>query len=119
MSQTFEFYIVDPISWKDTTPLNQIKSCSISRDEETQTLGSATIDTTEVLDECYVRVYLVVGQNGSTEKVALGTFLVQTPSVSHDGNGHAADAGTVARERGDLQAVLSRLHEEGRTRPHS
>lgn len=85
MSQTFEFYVVDPISWKDTTPLNQIKSCSISRDEETQTLGSATIDTTEVLDECYVRVYLVVGQNGSTEKVALGTFLVQTPSVSYDG----------------------------------
>lgn len=85
MTQTFEFYIVDPLTWKDTILLEHIKSCSISRDEETQTLGSATIDTTEILDECYIRVYLVVGQNGKTEKVALGTYLVQTPSTSHDG----------------------------------
>lgn len=85
MNQTFEFYVVDPISWKDTVPLNQIKSCSINRDDETETRGSATIDTTEELDECYIRIYLVVSQNGVTEKVALGTFLMQTPSVSHDG----------------------------------
>lgn len=85
MTQTFEFYVVDPLTWKDTIPLTQITSCSINRDEESQTLGSATIDTTEELDECYVRVYLVVGQNGVTEKVALGTYLVQTPSISHDG----------------------------------
>lgn len=85
MSQTFEFYVVDPLTWKDTTPLTHIKTCSINRDEEVETLGSATIDTTEILDECYVRVYLVVIQNGVTEKVALGTFLVQTPSISNDG----------------------------------
>lgn len=85
MSQTFEFYIVDPLTWKDTTLLKHIKSCSISRDSEVETLGSATIDTTEVLDECYIRVYLVVNQNGVTEKVALGTFLAQTPSTSYDG----------------------------------
>ena len=85
MTQTFEFYKVDPLTWKDTTPLNQIKYCSISRDEESQTRGSASIDTTEELDECYIRVYLVVNQNGITEKVALGTYLAQTPSVSHDG----------------------------------
>lgn len=85
MKQTFEFYMVDPLTWKDTIPLNQIKSCNIDRDDESQTRGSATIDTTEVLDECYVRVYLVVVQNGVTEKVALGTYLVQTPSVSYDG----------------------------------
>lgn len=85
MTQTFEFYKVDPLTWKDTTPLTQIKSCTINRDEESETLGSATIDTTEQLDECYIRVYLVVGQNGVTEKVALGTYLAQTPSVSNDG----------------------------------
>lgn len=89
MTQTFEFYMVDPFTWKDTTPLTHIKSCSINRDEEVETLGSATIDTTEVLDECYVRVYLVIGQNGVTEKVALGTYLVQTPSVSYDGKSNS------------------------------
>lgn len=89
MTQTFEFYTVDPLTWKDATPLNHVTSCSINRDEESQTLGSATIDTTEELDECYVRVYLVVGQNGVTEKVALGTYLVQTPSVSYDGKSNS------------------------------
>lgn len=85
MTQTFEFYIVDPTTWKDTTLLTQIKSCSINRDEDSQTLGSATIDSTEILDECYIRVYLVASQNGYTEKIALGTYLVQTPSISFDG----------------------------------
>lgn len=85
MTQTFEFYKVDPLTWKDSLPLTQIKSCNITRDEEVQTLGSATIDTTEDLEECYVRVYLVVNQNGITEKVVLGTYLVQTPSLSYDG----------------------------------
>lgn len=85
MSQTFEFYRVDPLTWKDTDLLTQIKSCSIDRDESVQTLGSATIDTTEIIDECYVRIYLVADQNGVVEKVALGTYLVQTPSVSFDG----------------------------------
>lgn len=85
MNRTFEFYKVDPITWKDTDKLEYIKSCTISRDEETQTLGSATIDTTEIIDECYVRIYLVASQNGVSEKIALGTFLIQTPSVSYDG----------------------------------
>ena len=89
MSQTFEFYIVDPLTWKDTTLLTHIKTCNINRDEEAETLGSATIDTTEILDECYVRVYLVVIQNGVTTKVPLGTFLVQTPSTSYDGMSHS------------------------------
>lgn len=100
MTQTFEFYTVDPLTWKDSTLLTQIKSCSINRDEESQTRGSATIDTTEVLDECYVRIYLVVNQNGVTEKVALGTYLVQTPSVSFDGksNNISMDAYTPLME---------------------
>lgn len=89
MTQTFEFYKVDPLTWKDATVLTQIKSCSISRDEESQTLGSATIESTEHLDECYVRIYLVVSQNGVTEKVALGTYLAQTPSTSYDGKSSA------------------------------
>lgn len=85
MTQTFEFYKVDPLTWKDTELLDKIRSCSIDRDEETQTLGSAIIDATEVLDECYIRIYLIASQNGNTEKVALGTYLVQTPSTSYDG----------------------------------
>lgn len=85
MQQTFEYYLVDPITWKDTKQLNNVKSCTIDRDYETATLGSATIDVTESTGECYIRVYLVTIQNGVRERHPLGTFLVQTPSTSFDG----------------------------------
>lgn len=85
MQQTFEYYIVNPNTWKDVSPLNNIKSCSISRDAEADTLGSASIGITESVGECYIRVYLVTIQNGVKEKHPLGTFLVQTPASSFDG----------------------------------
>ena len=85
MQQTFEYYLVDPITWKDTKQHNNVKSCTIDRDYETATLGSATIDVTESTGECYVRVYLITIQNGVRERHPLGTFLVQTPSTSFDG----------------------------------
>ncbi len=85
MQQTFEYYLVDPITWKDTKQLNNVKSCTIDRDYETTTLGSATIDVTESTGECYVRVYLITIQNGVRERHPLGTFLVQTPSTNFDG----------------------------------
>ena len=85
MQQTFEYYVVDPGTWKDVRLIDNVKSCTITRDSEVETLGSATIDTTESIGECYVRVYLITIQNGVKEKHPLGTFLVQTPSISFDG----------------------------------
>lgn len=85
MQQTFEYYTVDPGTWEDVEQLKNVKQCTISRDLETETLGSATIDVTDLFGECYVRVYLVTIQNGITEKHPLGTFLVQTPTSNFDG----------------------------------
>lgn len=85
MSQTFEYYTVDPLTWKTVKKINTIKSCSIDRDSETDTLGSATIDTTELLGECYIRPVLVTVQDRIEESHPLGTFLVQSPSESFDG----------------------------------
>lgn len=85
MQQTFEYYIVDPGTWKDVKLLTNVKSCTINRDLEAETLGSATIDITESVGECYIRVYLITIQNGLKERHPLGTFLVQTPSSSFDG----------------------------------
>ena len=85
MQQTFEYYVVDPNTWKDTKKLDNVKSCTITRDSDAETLGSATIDVTESLGECYIRVYLITIQNGVKERHPLGTFLVQTPSSSFDG----------------------------------
>lgn len=85
MQQTFEYYVVDPITWKDTKKLDTIISCSITRDLETETLGSASFKVSDFIGECYIRVYLITIQNGITEKHPLGTFLVQTPSTSFNG----------------------------------
>lgn len=85
MTQTFEYHLVDPGTWKDVRKIDNVRSCTINRDSDVETLGSATIDTTEMLGECYVRVYLITIQNGLREKHPLGTYLVQTPSTSFDG----------------------------------
>ena len=41
MSQTYEFYIVDPGTWKDLKKLNVVATSSINRDTYVETLGSA------------------------------------------------------------------------------
>ncbi len=85
MQQTFEYYTVDPGTWKDVKKLDNVKSSSISRDSEADTLGSASFEVTDSVGESYIRVYLITIQNGVREKYPLGTFLVQTPSSSFDG----------------------------------
>ena len=85
MQQTFEYYTVDPVSWKDVQKLDNVTKSTIVRDLEVETLGNATIDVTETVGESYVRIYLITIQNGLKEKFPLGTFLVQTPSSSFDG----------------------------------
>lgn len=88
MTQTFEYYMVDPDTWKDERPIENVSSCSINRDRTSSTLGSATIDCDEDLGECYFRAYLVVIQNGVQYKRPLGTYLLQTPSKKFDGRKH-------------------------------
>lgn len=85
MQQTFEYYIVDPTTWADVKPITTVKSSTINRDSTVETLGSATIDIVESVGECYIRIYLVVIQNGVRERYPLGTFLVQTPSSGFNG----------------------------------
>ena len=85
MQQTFEYYIVDPSTWKDRKRVDNVISSTINRDLSAETLGSASINITESLGECYIRIYLVTIQNGVREKHPLGTFLVQTPSYGFDG----------------------------------
>lgn len=100
MQQTYEYYVVDPNTWKDDYLIDTVKSATITRDSSVETLGSAIIDITNSVDECYVRIYLITIQNGVREKHPLGTFLVQTPSTSFDGKTQnvSADAYTPLME---------------------
>lgn len=85
MQRTYEYYIVNPVTWKDAKLINNVKSCTINRDNQAGTLGSASFDIAESVGECYIRVYLITIQNGVREKHPLGTFLVQTPSFNYNG----------------------------------
>lgn len=85
MQQTYEYCIVDPGTWKDSSLLTSVTSCSITRDLSADTLGSATIDIDENVGEVYIRTYLVTIQNGVRERIPLGTHLVQTGSSSFNG----------------------------------
>ena len=85
MKQSFEFYEVDPKSWKDKRKLTNITECSIKWDADAETLGSATIKSSESLGESYFRSYMIAIQNGLTYRIPLGTFLVQTTTSSFDG----------------------------------
>lgn len=85
MQQTFEYYMVDPGTWRDIKKIDCVLSSTITRDSTLDTLGSASITVSDSIGECYIRIYLVTIQNGIREKHALGTFLVQSPSYSFDG----------------------------------
>lgn len=85
MQQTFEYYVVDPGTWKDMKRIDNVTSSTINRDLNAETLGSASISIGASLGECYIRIYLVTIQNGIKERHPLGTFLIQTPSYSFDG----------------------------------
>lgn len=85
MQQTFEYYKVDPYTWKDMERVENVISSSINWDSSAETLGSASINVNEPLGECYIRIYLITIQNGVREKHPMGTFLVQTPSYTFDG----------------------------------
>ena len=43
MTQTYEYYVVDPNTWTDSELISNVKSCSISRDSDTDTLGSGRV----------------------------------------------------------------------------
>ena len=85
MQRTYEYYEVDPGTWKDMRKLDNIKTSSIVRDSSVETLGSATLNMVDSFGECYVRIYLVTIQNGLKERFPLATVLVQTPSTSFNG----------------------------------
>ena len=85
MQQSFEYFMVNPNTWKDTDKIETVKSATIERDSDAGTKGSASFNVNEKLGECYIRIYLITIQNGIREPHPLGTFLVQTPSSSFDG----------------------------------
>ena len=83
---SFSYMLVDPLSWADDQEIGAVASCAITRDLDMETLEQATFEIADADDgERWIRCYADVGQDGISERVCLGTFLVQTPRRSDDG----------------------------------
>ena len=85
MQRTYEYYTVDPATWGDKSRITCITGSPIERDMSEETRGHVTLEVTEPLDECYVRIYMVTIQNGVRERFPLITVLAQTPGEDFDG----------------------------------
>lgn len=86
MEQSFEYYIVDPDTWRDAERLLEVEDGGdITRDSSNATLGSASLTSVQDLTDKYVRTYLKITQQGVTERFALGTFMYQSPTLQNQG----------------------------------
>lgn len=104
--QTWRYWVVDPDTWRDSHELDGVLSCDITRDAESDTLESAslTFDGDVPAQELIVRVYLDATQDGATERLCVGTLVMQTPRWSGDGRVRTADA--------DMFGVLCELGDD-------
>lgn len=87
MKRYYEIWQVNPYTWTDDKIITNIvdESSSINRDLDSDSLGSASINITHNIDECYIRIYMICEQNDTKTKESLGTFLVQEGGISYDG----------------------------------
>ena len=85
MKQTYEFYIVNPVSGTNISKLDKVTGASVNRDITSDTQVSGSISYDGELGEVYVRIYLVAEQGEEIEKIPLITMLCQSPSVTFNG----------------------------------
>lgn len=90
MQRTYEFYLVDPVSWCDIRRLRCIYSASTTYDSSTDTGCCATFESSESFGEAYIRIYSVCRQGGEERRYQLGTFLCQTNGGDHNGKREAS-----------------------------
>lgn len=88
MQQTFEYFKVNPSTWNDYEQITTVISSNITKDTDSEMRGHASIETTEPLDECYIRTYMAVRQNGIKQRICLGTHLYMVQSDSFNGMNH-------------------------------
>lgn len=94
----YEFWTVDPATWRDAEPYGPVVSFSLSESEPGENMGDlmgrgemATLSPLPA--EAYVRCYLVATQDGTAARECLGTMLAQTPTTELDGKAAQVSVG--------------------------
>ena len=89
-SASFLAMRVNPKTWQDLEEI-KILDGSISRDDSSDLLESASVTMTEAVGEIWVRIYLVARQNGEAARVPLFTGLTSEPTRNIRGNHESYD----------------------------
>lgn len=89
-SASFLAMRVNPKTWQDLEEI-KILDGSISRDDSSDLLESASVTMTEAIGEIWVRIYLVARQNGEAARVPLFTGLTSEPTRMIRGNHESYD----------------------------
>lgn len=89
-SASFLAMRVNPKTWQDLEEI-KILDGSISRDDSSDLLESASVTMTEAIGEIWVRIYLVARQNGEAARVPLFTGLTSEPTRNIRGNHESYD----------------------------
>lgn len=93
MRQEVSFFEVDPRTFRDVRRMDEVLSCTVTRDSGSDTLESAVLSFDRLfLGEMWVRCYLTATQDGASERHPMGTWLVQTPSRTLDGRASEVSA---------------------------
>lgn len=94
MKRTYEYYLVDPSTWLDVRRVYGVTGGSATWDLDDELGGSATfrLDASEDLDDEYLRVYMVVEQDGARERIPVGTWLLECPEDQFDGTRSSVEA---------------------------
>ena len=86
---SYEFWEINPVNMRSIRKLADVEDAEITRDSEDTTLGSASMTVAELFpSEAWVKCYLLAEQppmSGNVERVPLGVFIAQLPSVKMDG----------------------------------
>lgn len=85
LDERFELMAVDPVTWLETGSVSNVKSCTVTRDSESNTIESESLEVYGDLPEGYYRAYWVTVQDGVESREPVATFMAMCPTVKHDG----------------------------------
>lgn len=85
LKERFELMSVDPSTWLETGKVANVKSCTVTRDSESSTIETESLEVYGDLPDGYYRAYWVTVQDGVESREPVATFMAMSPSVKHDG----------------------------------
>lgn len=86
MSASYKAYIVDPITWKDTEPIDIISGSISKSEDDLRESANITVSNYSSNKEQWIRIYLDARQSSDSYYGAIFTGLISSPGVDIEGS---------------------------------